>query len=64
MGTQVESAVSGFPLVKTKGSYEYSALNYYDPKRQNAAVPSLWSLIPRWEVENPDVFETTPFYLS
>ncbi|MFZ3233082.1 MAG: hypothetical protein WA194_06270 [Patescibacteria group bacterium] len=50
--------------MKTKGSYESSGLTYYDPKRSNTAVPGLWSLIPRWEIENSDAFEATPFYLS
>lgn len=64
MGTLLESAIPNSPIAKTKGNYESNGLNYYDPKRANTAVPGLWSLIPRWEIENPDAFETTPYYLS
>ena len=64
VGTQVESAVANSLVVKTKGNYETNGLNYYDPKRSNTAVPGIWGLIPRWEIENPDAFEATPYYLS
>lgn len=64
VGMQIESSVPDFPIVKTKGNYETSGFSYYDPKRANSAVPNIWSLIPRWEMENPEAFEATPFYLS
>lgn len=64
VGTRVESDIPGSPTVKTKGNYESNGLNYYDPQHSNTAVPGIWSLIPRWEIENPDSFEATPYYLS
>lgn len=47
--------------MRVRGNYVYSATN---SKKQIANVSGVFGLIPRWEVEDPDAFESTPFYLS
>lgn len=51
------------PVQRVRGNFQYE-LDWKSLNFQLTPYPSMYGLLPRWYVEDPDGFEQTSFYFS